>query len=64
MRKEKVVKIKPSFNQLQKIKFICEAMESITEIVKDCSELSDEEIIYSFNNICDIVNDLNVKVGG
>ena len=64
MRKEKVVKIKPSLKQLQKIKYICEAMESITAIVKDCSELSDEEIIYSFNNICDIVKDLNEKVGG
>ena len=64
MKKEKVVKINPSLKQLQKIKFICEAMESIAGIVKDCSELSDEEIIYSFNNICDIVNDLNKKVGG
>ena len=64
MKKERIVKIKPSINQLQKIKYICEAMESITEIVKNCTELSDEEVIYSFHNICEVVEDLNKKVGG
>lgn len=64
MKKERIVKIKPSINQLQKIKFICEAMESITDIVKNCTELTDDEVIYSFHNICDIVDDLNKKVGG
>ena len=64
MKKERVVKIKPSLNQLQKIKYICEAMESISDIVKNCTELSDEEVIYSFHNICDIVDELEKKVGG
>lgn len=64
MKKERIVKIKPGINQLQKIKYICEAMESITDIVKNCTELSDEEVIYSFHNICEVVEDLNKKVGG
>ena len=64
MKKERVVKIKPSFNQLQKIKYICEAMEQICDIVKNCTELNDEEVIYSFHNICDIVDELEKKVGG
>lgn len=65
MKKEKVVKIKPSLNQLQKIKFICEAMEIITGIVsKPLLDDDLKEIENRYWSICEVVSELEQKVGG
>ena len=64
MKKEKVVKIKPSLNQLQKIKFICEAMEKINNIASQPRIEDDyKEIEVRYFEICDVLSDLNQKVG-
>lgn len=64
MKKERVVKIKPSLNQLQKIKYICEAMEDINKIVCQPRIEDDyDEIENRYWQICEVVSDLEQKVG-
>ena len=64
MKKERVIKIKPSLNQLQKIKYICEAMEEITKVVDQPTVVDDlEDVDNRYYKICEIVSDLNQKVG-
>ena len=64
MKKEKVLKIKPSLNQLQKIKYICEAMEEITKVVDQPTVVDDlEDVDNRYYQICEIVSELNQKVG-
>lgn len=64
MKKEKVVKINPSLKQLQKIKYICEAMEEINNIVNE-PPIEDyyDQIEDRYYRICDVLKDLDKKVG-
>ena len=64
MKNERVVKIKPNLKQLQKIKFICEAMEEIIKIVDKPSVVDDlEDIDNRYYQICEVVTELNERVG-
>lgn len=60
--KEKMMKIKPSLKDLQRIQAMAESYKEIEIIIASCNG-SSEDVIYCYNLICSAISEFETKWG-